>query len=67
MVDVARPLGGSLHVTRPRTGEILAVQRGRLSPNQRGSTANAKILEIGDGTSEIQRLVIARGLGLPVE
>lgn len=28
---------------------------------------NAKILEIGEGTSEIQRLVIARGLGLPVE
>ena len=26
----------------------------------------AKILEIGEGTSEIQRLVIARGLGLPV-
>ena len=28
---------------------------------------DAKILEIGEGTSEIQRLVIARGLGLPVE
>lgn len=27
---------------------------------------DAKILEIGEGTSEIQRLVIARGLGLPV-
>jgi len=27
---------------------------------------NAKILEIGEGTSEIQRLIIARGLGLPV-
>ena len=26
---------------------------------------DAKILEIGEGTSEIQRLVIARGLGLP--
>ena len=28
---------------------------------------DAKILEIGEGTSEVQRLVIARGLGLPVE
>ena len=27
---------------------------------------DAKILEIGEGTSEIQRLVVARGLGLPV-
>ena len=28
---------------------------------------DAKILEIGEGTSEIQRLVIARALGLPVQ
>ena len=28
---------------------------------------DAKILEIGEGTSEIQRIVLARGLGLPVE
>ena len=28
---------------------------------------DAKILEIGEGTSEIQRIVISRGLGLPVE
>ena len=28
---------------------------------------DAKILEIGEGTSEVQRLVIARNLGLPVE
>jgi short/branched chain acyl-CoA dehydrogenase len=27
---------------------------------------DSKILEIGEGTSEIQRLVISRGLGLPV-
>ena len=27
---------------------------------------DAKVLEIGEGTSEIQRLLIARGLGLPV-
>jgi short/branched chain acyl-CoA dehydrogenase len=27
---------------------------------------DAKILEVGEGTSEVQRLVIARGLGLPV-
>jgi butyryl-CoA dehydrogenase len=27
---------------------------------------DAKVLEIGEGTSEIQRLVIARSLGLPV-
>jgi butyryl-CoA dehydrogenase len=28
---------------------------------------DATILEIGEGTSEIQRLVLARGLDLPVE
>jgi butyryl-CoA dehydrogenase len=28
---------------------------------------DAKVLEIGEGTSEVQRLVIARRLGLPVE
>ncbi len=28
---------------------------------------DAKVLEIGEGTSEIQRLVISRSLGLPVE
>ena len=27
---------------------------------------DAKILEIGEGTSEVQRLILARGLGLPV-
>jgi short/branched chain acyl-CoA dehydrogenase len=27
---------------------------------------DAKVLEIGEGTSEVQRLMIARGLGLPV-
>jgi short-chain 2-methylacyl-CoA dehydrogenase len=28
---------------------------------------DAKVLEVGEGTSEVQRLLIARGLGLPVE
>jgi short-chain 2-methylacyl-CoA dehydrogenase len=28
---------------------------------------DAKVLEIGEGTSEIQRMLIARGLGLPVQ
>ena len=28
---------------------------------------DAKMLEIGEGTSEVQRMLIARGLGLPVE
>jgi butyryl-CoA dehydrogenase len=27
---------------------------------------DAKVLEIGEGTSEVQRLVISRELGLPV-
>ena len=27
---------------------------------------DAKALEIGEGTSEVQRLVISRGLGLPI-
>jgi butyryl-CoA dehydrogenase len=27
---------------------------------------DAKILEIGEGTSEVQRMIIARGQGLPV-
>jgi short-chain 2-methylacyl-CoA dehydrogenase len=28
---------------------------------------DAKVLELGEGTSEVQRMLIARGLGLPVE
>lgn len=28
---------------------------------------DAKVLEVGEGTSEVQRIVIARGLGLPIE
>ena len=28
---------------------------------------DAKVLEIGEGTSEVQRMLIARGRGLPVE
>jgi butyryl-CoA dehydrogenase len=28
---------------------------------------DAKVLEIGEGTSEVQRMLIARSLGLPVE
>ena len=28
---------------------------------------DAKILEVGEGTSEVQRMLIARGLGLPVQ
>jgi short-chain 2-methylacyl-CoA dehydrogenase len=28
---------------------------------------DAKVLEIGEGTSEVQRVLIGRGLGLPVE
>ncbi|GAA4735173.1 acyl-CoA dehydrogenase family protein [Nocardioides endophyticus] len=28
---------------------------------------DAKVLEIGEGTSEVQRMLIARGLGLPIE
>ena len=28
---------------------------------------DAKVLEIGEGTSEVQRLVLSRGLGLPVD
>ncbi|HEX9547174.1 MAG TPA: acyl-CoA dehydrogenase family protein [Acidimicrobiales bacterium] len=31
------------------------------------STSDAKVLEIGEGTSEIQRLIISRGLDLPAE
>jgi butyryl-CoA dehydrogenase len=28
---------------------------------------DAKILEIGEGTSEVQRMLIARDLGMPVD
>lgn len=28
---------------------------------------NAKVLEVGEGTPEVQRMLIARSLGLPVE
>jgi len=31
-----------------------------------GQYRDAKILEIGEGTSEVQRMIIARGLGLPL-
>jgi short/branched chain acyl-CoA dehydrogenase len=33
----------------------------------RTTTRDAKVLEIGEGASDVQRMLIARGLGLPVE
>jgi len=59
-------------------GTVLAVDATRVATQVFGGSGfieeypvarfyrDAKVLEIGEGTSEIQRLVIARGLGLPV-
>ena len=50
--------------SRPRSSAATASWR---STPSRGFYRDAKVLEIGEGTSEVQRMLIARGLGLPVE
>ena len=50
--------------SRPRSSAATASWRSTPWP---GFYRDAKVLEIGEGTSEVQRMLIARGLGLPVE
>ena len=75
--DTGRPIGQAAAMAKLYSTEI-AVTATRLATQVFGGAGfieespivrfyrDAKILEIGEGTSEIQRLVLARGLGLPV-
>jgi alkylation response protein AidB-like acyl-CoA dehydrogenase len=75
--DRGRPIGQAAAMAKLYSTEI-AVTATRVATQVFGGAGfieespivrfyrDAKILEIGEGTSEIQRLVLARGLGLPV-
>ncbi|MFZ8998984.1 MAG: acyl-CoA dehydrogenase family protein [Ilumatobacteraceae bacterium] len=75
--DQGRPIGQAAAIAKLYTTEA-AMDAVRLGTQVFGGMGfmeetpmarfyrDAKILEIGEGTSEIQRLVIARNLGLPV-
>jgi short/branched chain acyl-CoA dehydrogenase len=75
--DSGRPIGQAAAMAKLYSTEI-AVTATRVATQVFGGAGfiedspivrfyrDAKILEIGEGTSEIQRLVLARGLGLPV-
>lgn len=75
--DQGRPIGQAAAIAKLYTTEA-AMDAVRLGTQVLGGMGfmeetpmarfyrDAKILEIGEGTSEIQRLVIARNLGLPV-
>lgn len=75
--DQGRPIGQAAAMAKLYTTEV-AVDATRVATQVFGGAGfieetpvvrfyrDAKILEIGEGTSEIQRLVLARGLGLPV-
>jgi alkylation response protein AidB-like acyl-CoA dehydrogenase len=76
--DQGRPVGQAASMAKLYSSEV-AMDAARLATQVLGGMGfieetpvtrfyrDAKILEIGEGTSEIQRLVIARNLGLPVE
>jgi alkylation response protein AidB-like acyl-CoA dehydrogenase len=76
--DQGRPIGQAAAMAKLYSTEV-AVDATRVATQVLGGLGfieetpitrfyrDAKILEIGEGTSEIQRLVIARHLGLPVE
>jgi short-chain 2-methylacyl-CoA dehydrogenase len=75
--DAGRPFGQAAAIAKVHSTEA-AVTATRIATQVFGGYGfvdetpvsrfyrDAKILEIGEGTSEIQRLVISRGLGLPV-
>ncbi|MDJ0924106.1 MAG: acyl-CoA dehydrogenase family protein [Acidimicrobiia bacterium] len=75
--DVGRPIRQAAAVAKLYATEA-AVSATRIATQIHGGAGfmesspvarlyrDAKVLEIGEGTSEIQRLVISRGLGLPV-
>ena len=75
--DRGRPIGQAAAMAKLYSTEI-AVTATRVATQVFGGAGfiedspivrfyrDAKILEIGEGTSEIQRLVLARGLGLPI-
>jgi len=75
--DQGRPIGQAAAMAKLYSTEV-AVDATRVATQVFGGAGfieetpvvrfyrDAKILEIGEGTSEIQRLVLARGLGLPV-
>jgi short-chain 2-methylacyl-CoA dehydrogenase len=74
--DQGRPIGQAAAMAKLYSTEV-AVAATRVATQVFGGAGfieetpvvrfyrDAKILEIGEGTSEIQRLVLARGLGLP--
>ncbi len=75
--DAGRPVKQAAAVAKLYAGEA-AVSASRIATQIYGGAGfiesspvarfyrDAKMLEIGEGTSEVQRLVISRGLGLPV-
>jgi butyryl-CoA dehydrogenase len=76
--DQGRPIRQAAAVAKLHASEV-AVEATRIATQIFGGAGfmddspvarfyrDAKVLEIGEGTSEIQRLVISRSLGLPVE
>jgi butyryl-CoA dehydrogenase len=76
--DQGRPIRQAAAVAKLHASEV-AVEATRIATQVFGGAGfmddspvarfyrDAKVLEIGEGTSEIQRLVISRSLGLPVE
>ncbi len=77
MRDAGRPITQAAAIAKLHASET-AVSAARVATQIHGGYGfieespvaryyrDAKILEIGEGTSEIQRLIISRGLGLPV-
>ena len=75
--DASRPIKQAAAIAKLYSSEA-AVEATRIATQIHGGAGfmdetpvsrfyrDAKILEIGEGTSEVQRLVISRGLGLPI-
>ncbi len=56
--------GGSGDGQRPRRTQVHGGYGFRTSTSSRGTTATVKVLEVGEGTTEVQLMLIARELGL---